>query len=117
MSRFSRLWYRLGFARRARSRRTFLFQPGCEHLEPRRLLATFTVTTTADNVASPPSGSLRQAIVSANVSPGLDNIVFDIPGSDQQTIALQGALPALTSPVNILGDSQPVFSTSSLLRR
>ena len=38
--------------------------------------ATFTVTTTADSGP----GSLRQAILDANASPGADTIVFNIAG-------------------------------------
>lgn len=42
------------------------------------LLATFTVTNTNDSGA----GSLRQAILDANATPGLDSIVFNISLSD-----------------------------------
>src|SRR5687768_9904507 len=38
--------------------------------------ATFVVTNTNDSGA----GSLRQAIIDANNSPGFDNITFNIPG-------------------------------------
>ena len=44
-----------------------------EPLEDRRVLATFTVTTSADSG----SGSLREAIGSANALPGVDMVVFD----------------------------------------
>jgi hypothetical protein len=46
-------------------------------LEPRTLLSTFTVTTTAD--AGP--GSLRRAMLDANALAGADQIVFAIPGA------------------------------------
>ena len=49
-----------------------------ESLETRRLLAVFVVTTEAD-LTSPSDGvlSLREAVVSANTSPGTDRIEFD----------------------------------------
>ena len=52
-----------------------------EPLEDRQLLATFTVLNTND--AGP--GSLRQAILDANATPGLDAINFNI-GAGVQTI-------------------------------
>jgi hypothetical protein len=54
-----------------------------ESLSIRRVHAsTFTVVTASDNGsdASPTPGSLRQAIIFANSSPGLDTINFNIPG-------------------------------------
>src|SRR5438132_7471692 len=45
--------------------------------------STFTVTNTNDSGP----GSLRQAILSANVNPGLDSITFNIPGSGVRTIS------------------------------
>ena len=53
-----------------------------ETLEPRRLLATFTVTTTADSGP----GSLRKAIESANSAAGDDVIVFDSTFNANQII-------------------------------
>ena len=44
--------------------------------------ATFSVTNTNDSGA----GSLRQAILGANATPGGDSIEFDIPGSGVHTI-------------------------------
>ena len=66
------------------------------------LLATFTVTTTADAGA----GSLRQAILDANAASGLDTIAFNITGSGVHTIALTSALPTITSAVIIDGYTQ-----------
>ena len=65
--------------------------------------ATYTVTTTANSGA----GSLRQAILDANASPGADTITFAIgaPGS-QQSIQPTAALPTITGPVTIDGWSQ-----------
>ena len=61
---------------------------------------TFTVTNTSNSGA----GSLRQAILDANSTPGQDVIVFNIPTSDpyfstatgEFIIGLLGGLPALT---------------------
>ena len=89
-----------------------------EVLEPRRLLATYPVTNTADTGA----GSLRAAIVAADNDTGnhgTDQIVFDIPagepgdltvpvpgfdpGTQDWTITLDSPLPAITRPVSIDG--------------
>ena len=64
---------------------------------------TFTVTNTGDSGA----GSLRQAILDADASPGGDLIAFAIPGSGVQTIAVATALPAITEPVAVDGYTQP----------
>src|SRR3954447_14420811 len=81
-------------------RRTHPLPPAsAEPLEPRRLLATFTVTTTAD--AGP--GSLRQAILDANGVSGADEIRFDVPGSADavRTIRPVSPLPSVTDPLTI----------------
>ena len=68
-------------------------------------LATFTVTNTNDAGA----GSLRQAILDANASPGADNISFNIAGG-ATTINLTTPLPLLTEAVTIDGATQPGFA-------
>jgi hypothetical protein len=64
------------------------------------------VTNTADSGL----GSLRQAILTANLSPGIKTISFDIASSGVQTIAAgsggNGALPTITAPVIIDGYSE-----------
>ncbi|HWR81959.1 MAG TPA: right-handed parallel beta-helix repeat-containing protein [Candidatus Deferrimicrobium sp.] len=67
--------------------------------------ATFLVMSTAD--AGP--GTLRQAILNANGSPGQDTIVFGIPGIGVQTISPLSQLPALTDPAGVIidGTTQP----------
>lgn len=65
--------------------------------------ATFTVTTTADSGA----GSLREAIVNANATLGLDTITFNIAGSAPFTINLITVLDTITESVDIDGLSQP----------
>jgi len=64
---------------------------------------TFTVNTTADNVA----GSLRFAITQANALPGMDTINFSIgPASP---------LPTITEAVTIDGTTQPNFSGNPII--
>lgn len=75
--------------------------------------AVFVVKNTADSGV----GSLRAAIGAANANPGADTIVFAIPGSGVQTIAVtSGALPAISDPVVVDGRSQPGFSGTPLIR-
>ncbi|HSH39385.1 MAG TPA: DUF4394 domain-containing protein [Chthoniobacterales bacterium] len=70
-----------------------------------------TVTTTAD--AGP--GSLRQAILDANTSPGADRIVFNIPGAGVQRIEVgSNPLPAITGALTIDGYTQPGAAANSL---
>ena len=59
-------------------------------------------------------GSLRQAILEANASPGTDVISFSI-GSGVQTVSPLSALPTITDPVIIDGTSQPGFSGSPII--
>ncbi|HEX8204124.1 MAG TPA: hypothetical protein VF590_26845, partial [Isosphaeraceae bacterium] len=80
-------------------------RPRVEALEGRRLPATFTVSTAADGDA----GSLRQAILDANGSPGADVIDFRI-GSGAQTIRPTSALPEITDPVDLDATTQPGFA-------
>ena len=72
-----------------------------EPLEPRALLATFTVTTTADDGP----GSLRQAMLDANVAPDpkYSIIQFAIPTQPGvvPTIRPLSALPEMTATVEI----------------
>jgi hypothetical protein len=71
--------------------------------------ATFTVTNTNDSGA----GSLRQAILDANANPGLDTIVFDIPGAGVHTITPATPFDPLTDPVVIDGYTQPGSSPNT----
>jgi parallel beta-helix repeat protein len=75
--------------------------------------ATFTVTNTNDSG----TGSLREALVSANGNgnPGaVDTIAFNIAGSGVHRIGVtSGLLPDLVEPVFIDGLSQPGASCSS----
>ncbi|MBK9137630.1 MAG: right-handed parallel beta-helix repeat-containing protein [Verrucomicrobia bacterium] len=73
--------------------------------------ATFTVTTTTDGGP----GSLREAILAANASPGHDFIRFDIPLSNVvHVINLAAGLPRITEAVTIDGLTQPGSAPNSL---
>lgn len=71
--------------------------------------ATFIVTSTDDSGP----GTLRQAIVDANASPGADRIEFDIPGAGAHMIQPVDALPAVEDPVEIDALTQPGADCSS----
>src|SRR5687768_16259903 len=74
-----------------------------ESVEARLLFSTYTVLNTADAGA----GSLRQAILDANMNPGPDLIHFDIPGpggaGGVHTIAPLSVLPELTGTTTVDG--------------
>src|SRR3954462_8825632 len=80
---------------------------GVELMEPRVLMAAFTVVNTSDNTSQ---GSLRWAILQVNADTAPDSIQFNIPGSGVQTIAIKSALPAITKNVVIDGTTQHNFS-------
>jgi len=63
------------------------------------------IATTVTNTDDSGPGSLREAILASNAAAGPNEILFDLPAG-VQTIQLQSALPAITSPVtiNALGD-------------
>ena len=65
-------------------------------------ISIFTVTNTNDVG----SGSLRQAILNANASPGFDIINFAIPGTGVKTILPLTPLPRITDQIFIDGWSQ-----------
>lgn len=83
-----------------------------EELEPRVLLATFAVTTTAD--FGP--GSLRQAILDANATMGADRVEFALPGLSPHRITVPGAgLPAVAESLAIDATTQPGFAGSPVV--
>ena len=67
--------------------------------------ATLTVTTTNDTGA----GSLRQAILDANLGAGADTIVFNIAEATRTIVPLT-VLPPITDPVVIDATTQPGFA-------
>jgi len=120
---------RYGYRRGPRSR-GFLT---VESLEDRRLLATIVVTSTSDRTFAADAfltlrdaieltdgqltvgqlSAAQQALVTG--TPGqsgvTDTIDFDIPGTSPFTISPTGALPPLTHPAFIDGQSQPGYSS------
>ncbi|MEO6437257.1 MAG: right-handed parallel beta-helix repeat-containing protein, partial [Tepidisphaeraceae bacterium] len=81
-----------------------------EALEDRRLLSTYTVTSTADAGA----GSLRQAILDANAHSGADTIAFAI-GSGARTITPTKALPGLGDGTTLDATTQPGYAGKPLI--
>ena len=82
-------------------------RPCLEELEDRLAPATFVVTSPNDSGP----GSLRQAIRSSSAAAGADTINFNIPSltGGPSPSRLVSALPTLTGPVTIAGDTQPGF--------
>jgi hypothetical protein len=75
-------------------------------------LASFVVTNTNDAGA----GSLRQAILDANATPGADSISFNIPGAGVvHTIAPLTDLPPIDDAVRLDGTTQPGFAGTPLI--
>jgi hypothetical protein len=96
--------------RARRRRRPFL--PRLEALECRVAPATFTVNNTGDSG----TGSLRQAILDADNSPGPNVIQFNIASSGVQTIQPASPLPAITNnAVTIDGTTEPNYSGRPLI--
>lgn len=82
-----------------------------ESLENRLLLASFLVTATSDDGP----GSLRQALLDANGSPGADIIELNIGGGGHQTIQPLSALPKITEPVTIDGTTQAGYAGTPII--
>ncbi|MCA1576617.1 MAG: carboxypeptidase regulatory-like domain-containing protein [Acidobacteria bacterium] len=70
------------------------------------------VVTNANNHGN---GSLRDAIISANATPGTDTITFNIPGPGVKTINLVISLPDITDRVIIDGTTQPGYAGAPLI--
>ena len=91
-------------------KRSFLARPRgrvtAESLEPRTLLATFTVTS-AESFGP---GTLHQAITDANATPDPDVIAFDIPGAAGAVRRITSSLPTVYWPLTIDGTTQPGYS-------
>lgn len=71
--------------------------------------STYTVNNTSDSGP----GSLRQAILDANLNAGADVIAFSIPGAGVHTIQPLTALPSVDDPVTIDGTTQPGYAAGS----
>lgn len=87
------------------------FRPRAESLEDRLAPATLTVTTAANGGA----GSLRAAIVAANATPGVDDVIEFAIGTGVQKINLTKPLPQITDTLTIDGTTQGGFSAKPLI--
>jgi hypothetical protein len=88
--------------------------PSVQRLQPAGPLKTtsdLVVTTAADGG----TGSLRSAIDSANASPGLSSISFNIPGGGVHSIRPVSPLPSSNNPVIIDGTTQHGYAGSPLI--
>lgn len=85
--------------------------PRLEVLEDRTVPATISVINTQGSGA----GTLAQAILDANASPGLDTIVFNIPGGPQ-LINITTPLPVVSDPLLIDATTQPGQGTQPLIQ-
>jgi all-beta uncharacterized protein/S-layer family protein len=74
-------------------------------------VATFTVINTNGFGA----GSLFEAILDANETPGTDTIAFNIPGAGPHLINQSLELPAVSEPVTIDGTTQPGFAGTPIV--
>jgi len=73
--------------------------------------ATLTVTSTNDDG----TGSLRQALATADASSDADSIVFDIPGAGPHTIRPVSPFPTIHFPVTIDATTQPGYAGKPLI--
>jgi titin len=97
-------------ARRAPTLGGHRFRPHLEGLEDRTAPAVLMVTNTLDTGP----GSLRQAILDANATPGTDTIAFNIPGAGPHVITTTAAL-AITDPVNLDATTQPGYAGTPVI--
>ncbi len=80
-------------------------------IEMSRTNAIFSVTNPDDSGP----GSLRQAILDANQSPGADTITFNIGPGGTQTINLSSPLPPITEALTVDGTTQGGFAGTPLI--
>jgi hypothetical protein len=98
--------------RRSRGRRGLrALRPVAESMERRQLLATFLVTSLADAGA----GSLRQAILDANLAAGADAIHFNLGGPGVRVLRPASPLPTIVGPATIDGATQPGYAGAPLV--
>lgn len=87
---------------------SYIFSSGVLLFNPQRAhAATYTVTNNADSGA----GSLRQAILDANTSVGVPDVIEFAIGSGQQSIAPVTPLPVVSDTLTIDGTTQPGGAT------
>src|SRR5215213_4521595 len=73
--------------------------------------ATYTVTNTNDSGP----GSLRQAIIDANVAAGFDTIAFNLPGTGIHTISPLTELPHISGITSVDGTTQPGYNGTPVI--
>jgi titin len=76
---------------------------------PAHAFAIYVVTNTNDSG----TGSLRQAILDANTTVGLDSIAFVLPGAGPGVITPANDLPLITDPLIIAGYTEPGASPAT----
>ncbi len=95
----------------------FIFNPVNATISKNEGIATVAnnngLVVTNTNDAGP--GSLRQAMILANIIPGPNTITFDIPGPAPHTINVRSPLPLITDPVTIDGTSEPGYNGAPLV--
>ncbi|MBV8311080.1 MAG: hypothetical protein JO344_11910, partial [Planctomycetaceae bacterium] len=94
---------------RSRDRKGLPFRHIFELLEDRWLLATVTTVLDNGNNLDPTPGSLRQAILTVNSTPGRDVIDFNIPGPGPFIIHPPTELPPINNQVRLDGTTERTF--------
>lgn len=84
-----------------------------EFSAPRALTEASPLVVTNTNDAG--VGSLREAIIAANSTPGTQTISFGIFGTAPFTINVNSELPEITEPVTIDGTTQPGFAGTPII--
>ncbi|MFN7782741.1 MAG: hypothetical protein ACK5PG_08380 [Lysobacterales bacterium] len=73
-----------------------------------------TVNIAVTNAGNAGAGTLREAILQANATPGFNRITFNIPGSGcPKVISVTSELPGITDTVHIDGGTQPGFEANT----
>lgn len=72
------------------------------------------VPTAVTNTNNGGSGSLRQALIYSNATPGTQTITFNIPGAGPHTIQPTSMLPVISAPTVIDGYTQPHTTPNTL---
>ena len=78
-------------------------------------LPGFATTFIVTNASDSGPGSLRQAILDADGTPGTNTIQFSIGAGGPQTIYLFTGLPAVVGPMTIDGTTQPGFGGNPII--
>jgi len=73
---------------------------------------SFLVNSTQDSGP----GTLRQAVLDANATAGVDTVLFNIAGAGPHTIALVSELPDITEAVVLDGTTQPDYQGTPVVR-